>query len=341
MTDTNKVNVIFLDEIDQTFSKAWIELLKESVQASFFHQIHYLKLIQDIFNRKIQLWVVDVGNRFLAGGVLMPSNKFSRILTSPYYVPYMDVLFFEPETEHQANRIMRMSEGYRILKALVEQRVWTADFTFSPESTDLREFIEDSHWNIAPLMTMMVDLMAQPDIMEIIHRSERRQIKNQKVKLHFIHSLDPHEFSNLILSSYQHHNMMPPLSQSELRLWISGLSRLTGVYSAGLTDDDGKLMSGLIYVVFKNKAYFLLGGSRRITGPSFAPYLFYLVYQELKKRGIRYIDLLGGNDKSITKFKIHMGGRPVPYYRISYNKSSLLSKLISFPLQIRKRKRML
>ncbi len=316
MTSAFLPDVISLEEVDANFSSLWVELLKSSTQSSFFHQLHYLKAIRDAFDRPIRLWFHYKGHYLESGGILFPSGFSSGILA--YYLPYQDPLFCSYGNELQANRFIRYMNGYKDFIRLVERSTWFAEFEFSPESYDITEFLYQKRWHAIPRYTFYIEISEPDQILQKIHRDERRQIRNFKIPYTVTQTWESEEFIQLIIASYKRHNTMPPLSVSQMMKWLTSIRYLQGVHFMGLRNQENELVAGLVYVLFKDRAYFLLGGARSVKGPSYTPTLYYLLYKDLYERGIRTVDLLGGMHREIARFKIHIGGEPRVHFRLRY-----------------------
>lgn len=337
MSSDGSFEIIRLSEIDTSFANYWVELIKSSTQSSFFHQLHYLKMLQDVFERDVRLWYQFKGNRFTSGGILFPSKKNTSFIVSPYYLPYNDPLFYEPGKELNVTRTIRISRGMEAFIQFMEKYFSFVELEFSPSTQDVREFLYAPKWDVIPRYTFQINLSFSEKYMDLIHRDERRQIRNFDKSVEIIDSLPEEQFSDLIFQVYHRHQILPPLSRLDLLRWIHGIINLLGVHFVGLENNQKELEAGLLYVTFKKSAYFLLMAARETKGPSYTPYLMYHAVQQIRKKGITLIDLLGGMHKSIAKFKIHMGASPIVHFRVRmihnfpikfiYNLSSIWKKM--------------
>lgn len=334
------VDVVSLDHIDAGFSRYWVELIASSTQSSFFHQLHYLKMIQAVFERPVFLWYVFRKNHLKMGGFFVPSRFFGRILVQPYYLPYSDPLFYEPGDEHFISRISRMEMGLKDFAELIEKHFFLAEMEFSPQTENSRIFLGRRGWEVFPRFTYVVDLWGAGDVMSTFHKAERRQIRKRLDETEICEHVSSEEFTDLIFGSYSRHHQHPPLKKVTMMRWIEGMLGLAGMHFMGLRNRDGQLVSGLVYAIFKDKAYFILQGSVSDKGISFTPLLYYHVYHRLKEEGICMIDLLGGMHPSIAVFKLHVGGVPRMHVRLRFTRnkgSAVLSGLQYFTGKILRR----
>ncbi len=336
-----EIEKIELENVDSSFAQAWVGLVRESPRASFFSQLHYLKIIQHVFNKKIDLWYIRAGDKLRAGGVLFPHHILPRLITNLYYVPYNGILIRELPEEHNTKKIIRRNSVYSSFQKFIKDNYSYANFIFSPEHKDLREFAIKKRWNIKLKYTFYIDISNIDKVYKNIQRGERRRIKNFISKGKNVQSFIPEEFADLIFFSYERHRMLPPVTYQELRSWLLDLQLLSGIHFMGITDENNKLKSGLLWAEFKNRAYFLLTGSDLNDGVSYSPYLFYRVFSLLNERGFTTVDLLGGTHKSVSVFKMHMGGVPEAYYEVLYSQNFLYGLSVHLKEVVSKVKRRL
>ncbi|MCK5077206.1 MAG: hypothetical protein KAR38_12570, partial [Calditrichia bacterium] len=242
-----KVEKISLNNVDSTFAKAWVELLSEAPQASFFSQLHYLTVLQNVFNRKIELWYIMNGDKMRAGGVLFIHPVFKKAITHLYYSPYTGVFIRELPEEHHSKKMIRRNQIYNSFKLFIEKNYSYSHFIFTPDTLDIRELSLSKNWNVKLKYTFNIDISNIDNTLKNIQRGERRRIKNFELEGQEVYTFKADEFAKLIFSSYERHKMLPPLSFKQLKTWLRELQFLRGINFFGITNSNDELQSGLLW----------------------------------------------------------------------------------------------
>ncbi|WP_113662260.1 hypothetical protein [Pedobacter nanyangensis] len=87
---------------------------------------------------------------------------------------------------------------------------------------------------------------------------------------------------------------------------------------------DGGLLSSIIVLIDKHeqKAYFPLIGKIDLAQSGAAAYLYDYAFSQLKKQGIKQVDLYGANMKSIARFKHKFEPELERFFEVEYNHSA-------------------
>lgn len=235
-----------------------------------------------------------------------------------------------PEKLPNWEQLLPLIKAYNIKRAVIEPVEHQNDEELSLWCKKLSSYVSISRSPFLPTKTIRVDLTPSEDkIFQSFSEAKRRAVRRaQKNNLRIEESANIQE---LIKIKNRSGGVFGFIATSGLReLWTSFHPKHAAILLAHSPSPDNRLISGVLLLFWKNRAYYWIAGASGEGKKLFAPTL--LVWEALrlaKKKKYKELDFVGVWDERIpkentswagfTKFKEGFGGVTVYYPLVRFN----------------------
>ena len=308
--------------------KIWDELVEKSPHGTIFHNSSWLSICSNLLNKKLKIYGYFERDHLIGGCSLYiyKLKRFFKMASSRIGMsPYGGVVLAQSpssklrEQEHIYRNIIRC-----LSSAFDTEHFAHVKITNSPDFIDIRPFTWngwDSKVYYAYYFNLGSDI--EKNISKKVRNTVRKAIKNNIT----IRKLsDATIYYELFSMTFERQNLNPPVTKEFLETMIELLnSKNTGEMWIAETS-SGEVASAEIVIWDNKRAYRWSAASHtdfKDTGAT--SLLLYEIFQDLKNRGFKEINLMAANTSHLTKFISSFNSKLVPYYGVK--KSSIKFKV--------------
>lgn len=319
-----KMSDIEVRELGNSEYILWDELVEKSPHGTIFHNSDWLAVCRDVLNEDLKIYGCFQKDELIGGCSLFIKNVagIMKIASSTCKLtPYGGVVL-APST---STKVREREQTHRdIIKSLCDafdnEHFDHIQITNSSDFFDIRPFIWNG-WNSSILYAYYFNLGG--DIESNISKKARESIKQaNRNSISINNSKDFSIFYDLFSMTFERQNLKPPVTKEFFTSIIDLLKskNIGGMWVAETS--SGELASALIILWDNKRSYAWANGS----DPSFreaAPnsLLYSRVFQDLKNKGFKEINLMSANIPRLAKFMSSLNPKLVPYYTVE--KSSI------------------
>lgn len=331
--EKNPRNVSVVEITKDNFT-LWDALVDKSPQGTIFHSSDWINKCASLLNKKYLFLGCFENDELIGGCSLFITRSFkyfhfasSWILLSPYggfLLPFHD------STKVRLREIQNNLIISSIIDKISSYGFLHVNIVNSPEFLDVRP-ITRLGWRPSIYYTYVFPLTVE--VSDYISKNVRRSIrKAEDMKVSCSKTHDIESYWELTLNTYQKQDQNPPFSKNYLKeLFDMVVQKQKGEMWFAKTASDEIVSGEIIIWDSKMTAYRLSAASDASLNKTGAPsLLLFTIFQDLKKRGFKKINLMGGNVPHIGHFISSFNPELVPYYGLqqSCNTYKLVRSLL-------------
>jgi len=309
---TKTTDIQYLDKKDFPL---WDELVKNSLQGTFFCESTWLQILEEVYNRPLKMIVCKRNQEIVAGIPFFENKKlFWKLITPVFLLPFNGPIFKSSQDTKPQKIIADQIEYVKDLLTHLEEEYKLIQLNTHQNLNDFRAF-KWRDFQTEPEHTYICKLEKWQTLVAGFNQSLRKKI--QKAKDHgyeFFQSDDIDLFSDLYLSSYKRHGKIPPISIENFKILILKIIALPNV-NLYLIKKEETVLAGRIVLEDKETIYDLLAGNNDETGLA-SPLLVAEIMKNYTGK-FRYFDFMGADHPEIEKFKRAFGGKLVNLFRVN------------------------
>lgn len=296
----------------------WDNLVSNSDYGTLFHKIGWLKICEESFDKKLEIYGCFKNEKLIGGYALFIEKYqiFTRAVATCSTTPYGGVLIRKSmSTKVREQESFRNNVLKSILNNLKMQKLDRIIIHNSPQFIDIRQFTYNN-WNTLVKYTYYFDLTL--NIEDTLSKEMKQTIKKAQQNDIRINKENNHElFYTLYRSTYENQGIKIPASSDFFKKVIEYIE-LTGngqMWIARTSTED--VASAEIILWDKDQAYrWTAGSNNQLKSTGSTSLLLYNILVDLKNNRFKTIDLMGGNIPKLSKFISSFNPKLVPYYSL-------------------------
>jgi lipid II:glycine glycyltransferase (peptidoglycan interpeptide bridge formation enzyme) len=306
-------------ELKKDEYKLWNDLVESSPHGTIFHNSDWLTTCSELLNKRLKIYGC-FENEELVGGCSLYIYKLKRFFKTASSIiemtPYGGVVLSQSPSSKVREQEQTYSNIIKLLcNAFDNEHFDHIQITNSPDFVDIRPFTWNG-WDSKIHYTYYFNLEndVEKNISKNVRWSIRKAIKNNITikKLN-----NPSTYYELFSMTFKRQSLKPPITKEFLEKMIDILkTKNTGEMWIAETS-SGEVASAEIVIWDNKRAYRWSAASHtnfKDTGAT--SLLLYEIFQDLKNRGFKEINLMAANTPHLTKFISSFNPRLVPYYSI-------------------------
>lgn len=302
----------------------WDNLVSSALDTTVYHDRRWLKIISQVFNRhECFVGYFDEGN-LLAGIPLTYKHAFGFALATRHTLLQYNQPLFQPDLSSEDRHSILRS----MLKFLESSFDVVSITTNSDDSSKMNSF-----WQMKDLVTHHIEITDDDIMYNRMDHDVRRHIQLARhAGLTFHNECDFHDLYRLVSASYDRHNLLPPICETEsIALCESAFSSNIGQFYS-LHDEYGNVISAAFILRYRVTCYgVLLGTDLKWMNVGATQYLLWEICCALsQEKTITRFDLCGGNLASIGRFFSSMSAKRVTYKVHEFYSHAWLKWLMHF-----------
>ena len=317
---------IEIKEIKKEDYGLWDELVEKSPQGTIFHSSDWSSTCAKSSNKKLKIYGCFENDQLVAGCLFYIYKKgLFKIASSVIAAtPYGGIVLAEPRTKDIRKQEKNISDIIGSLcTAFKNEHFDYIQLVNSPDFIDIRPFTWNG-WKSDIHYTYYLDLnnfekKISKDARWTINKAIKSGITTEK-------SGDISLFYDLFRETYLRQNLKPPVSEDFFRNIFNLLQNQNKGEMWIAKTKSGEVAAAEIIVYDNRRAYRWSAAAHtelRKTGAT--PLLLYEIFQYLKERGFKEINLMAANTPHLAKFIAQFNPKLVPYYGVE--KKTALAKI--------------
>ena len=318
---------IEIRELKKDEYKMWDELVEKSPHGTIFHSSSWLTIHNELLNKKLKIYGC-FENEELVGGcsLYIYKSRFFKMASSTIEMtPYGGVVL----EESPSSKVREQEQTYRdIIESLCNvfdnEHFYHIYITNSPDFVDIRPFTWngwDSKIHYAYYFNLENEI--EKSVSKKVRNTVRKAIKNNITIKKLNNST---VFYELFSMTFTRQKLKLPVTKNFFEKIFDLLEAKQFGEMWIAETPSGEVASAEIVIWDTKKAYRWTAASHtdfKDTGAT--SLLLYEIFQDLKNRGFKEINLMAANTPHLTKFISSFNPRLVPYYEIE--KSSTKYKI--------------
>jgi len=309
---------IYVRELKKNEYEMWDALVENSHHGTIFHSSDWITTCSELLNKKLKIFGC-FENEDLVGGcsLYVYKSKFFKTASSTIgMTPYGGFVL----AQSSSTKVREQEQTYsNIIKSLCNafdnKHFDHIQITNSPDFIDVRPFI----WNgwgdrIMYAYYLNLDTDIEKNISKNVRRSIRKAIKNN-ITIKKLNS--PSIYYELFSMTFKRQNLNPPVTK-EFLVKIIDLLKTKNAGEMWIAETPSGDVASAEIVIWDNKrAYRWSAASHtdfKDTGAT--SLLLYEIFQDLKKKGFKEINLMAANTPQLTKFISSFNPKLVPYFAV-------------------------
>jgi hypothetical protein len=321
----DKMSEIEVRELKKDEYKIWDELVEKSPHGTIFHNSSWLTIHNELLNKKLKIYGCFENEELVSGcSLYVYKSRFFKTASSTIEMtPYGGVVL----AQLPSSKVREQEQTYRdIIKSLCivfdNEHFDHIQITNSPDFMDIRPFTWngwDSWIHYAYYFNLGNEI--EKSVSKKARNTVRKAIKNNIA----IEKLsNPSVFYKLFSITFERQNLKSPVTEKFFENMIDMLeSKNVGEMWIAETP-SGEVASAEIVIWDNKRAYRWTAASHtdfKETGAT--SLLLYEIFQDLKKKGFKEINLMAANTPQLAKFISSFNPKLVPYYSVE-KKTSLV-----------------
>ena len=306
-------------ELELSEYKLWDDLVKESPHGTVFHTSDWLAICRDVLNKNLKIYGC-FQNEELIGGCSLFINKFKGLFTiassTCKMTPYGGIVFKEfPSTKVREQELLKNNIIQVVLKNIKNEKLDHVVLSNSPDFIDIRQFIY-SKWTPDVKYAYYFDL--KNDIWDRLSKNVRRTVrKSEKNGVIIRKENNIKVYNELFKITFEKQNLNIPVSFSFFEKMLDMLTsnNCGEMWIAELP--SGEPISAEIVTWDNRRAYrWSAASNNKFKDIGSTSLLLYTIFQDLKNRDFKEINLMAANTPHLTKFISSFNPELVPYYTL-------------------------
>ena len=307
----------------------WDELVEKSPHGTIFHNSEWITTCSKLLDKKLSIFGCFKNDQLIGGCSLFINNKlkfFKTASSTTLMTPYGGVILSQSQSSKVREKEHANSSIIKSLLDVFNNNFHSIIITNPPEFVDVRPFIWNG-WNSNILYTYYFNL--EKDIEKSISKNVRWSIKKAiKNGITIKKSSDTSLYYDLFSMTFKRQNLNPPVTKEFLEKMIN-LLRSKNMGEMWIAETPtGEIASAEIIIWDNKRAYRWSAASHtdlKSTGST--SLILYEIFQDLKNRGFKEINLMAANTPHLAKFISSFNPELVPYYVVE--KTSPFFKLFT------------
>lgn len=314
-----KMSDIEVRELGNSEYRLWDELVEKSPHGTIFHNSDWLAVCRDVLNEDLKIYGCFQKEKLIGGCSLFIKNVagIMKVASSTCKMtPYGGVVLAPSAStkvreQEQTHREIIMA----LCNAFDNEHFDHIQIVNSPDFVDIRPFTWN-RWNSSINYAYYFDLVGE--IESNISKKARESIKQaNRNSISINNSKDFSIFYDLFSMTFKRQNLKPPVTKEFFSSIIVLLKskNIGGLWVAKTS--SGELASALIILWDNKRSYAWANGSDtsfRQAAPN--SLLYSIVFQDLKNKGFKEINLMSANTPRLAKFMSSLNPKLVPYYTV-------------------------
>lgn len=314
--------------LDEGEFREWDDLVDGSMQGTVFLHTDWLSVSSQAQNKSLKLFGCFKGQDLIAGCPVFfyrDRKVFRAASSSATMMPYGGIIL----ANSSGGSIRRQAQNYNavveaLCRSLYAERCHSLRITLSPDLIDIRPFVW-AGWSGRVRYTYYLDL--DGDFERSISKSARQSTKKAREGgFEVLSCKDPDLFYQLFTEMFREQDLKPPVKRSFFQAVIELID------SKGIGDmrvakaPTGEAAAASIVLWDEHRAYAWAHVSRQ-SFKKWEPHalLFDNTFRSLLERGLKEVNLMGGNAPRFTNYVLKYHPRLMPYY--SVEKKDVLFRL--------------
>ena len=337
-TRGNKMLDTEVRELKKHECPIWDELVEKSLHGTIFHSSAWLTLCSELSNKKLKIYGCFRKDQLIGGCSFYTFKKgfFKIASTAIGMSPYGGVVL----AQSPSSNVRKQEQTYsNIIKSLCspfdDEHFYYIRLINSPGFTDIRPFVWNG-WDGKIYYAYYFNL--EGDIEKTVSKNVRNTIRKAIKGDITIKKLNDHSiFYDLFSMTFKRQNRNPPVTKEFFEKIIDLLkSKNTGEMWIAKTP-SGEAVSAEIVIWDNKRAYRWAAASHtKFKGTGATSLLLYEIFQDLKNRGFKEINLMAANTPHLANFVSSFNPKLVPYYSIE--KKTYITKIAEITYRTVKRK---
>ena len=303
-------------ELESSEYKLWDDLVEQSPHGTIFHTSDWLTLCKDA-NNELKIYGC-FKNEELVGGCSLLIHKFKRIINIASSTCKMTPYGGFALKQFPNNKVREQESLHNAIIEALQIYIKIKKFDYislsnSPDFKDIRPFAYNK-WTPNVKYTYYFDLTndiwgsLSKDVRWTIKKAEKNEVVIRK-------DGNPKVYNELFKMTFEKQNLIPPVS---LGFFENMLNMLTSNNSGEMWVAEmpsGEPIAAEIVTWDNKRAYRWSAASNdkfKDIGPT--SFLLYTIFQNLKSRDFKEINLMAANTPHLTKFISSFNPKLVPYY---------------------------
>ncbi|MGM0529515.1 MAG: GNAT family N-acetyltransferase [Bacteroidota bacterium] len=300
----------------------WDEFVEKSEHGSIFHKSIWTKSIKqsDSFTNIDIIGCFNKDGEILAGALLTWKRVLYsfKVVTPPYATSFSGILIKERDSDFLSKKESYRFELLEALLDFMEKKYDSITFIFPNTFFDLR-VLNWRNYNLNMLYTYKGDLTKVTDNM-FLPAIRRRIKKAEKLDYSIKDDKDDDHLNvvfDLISKSYKRQNHIFRFTKNEFIRFCKSDDFKDNILIYSIWQANTPV-SAIVILKDQDKAYYwLAGGDHTLFDTGLNQLLLWKVIEILKSKGVRWLDLVGANTPSISRYKSGYNFDLQPYYLVS------------------------
>jgi hypothetical protein len=306
---------IIVRDLKREEYKLWDNLVEHSPHGTIFHESNWLSTCEELLNKKLKIYGCFENNKLVGGCSLYIHKKlFFKMASSIIEMtPYGGVILSQSpssKVREQEQRYNNIIES--LIKSVSAERFDNIRLVNSPDVVDVRPFVWRD-WNSKIFYTYYLNLdnnSISKDARWTMNRALKNNIIVEKAE-------DISVFYELFKETFLRQGLKPPASYRFFNEIYNMLQRQNRGEMWIARTKSGEAAASEIIVYDNKRAYRWSAASHTDLRKTGAPTLLLCeIFQDLKKRGFKEINLMAANTPQLTKFITSFNPKLVPYYSL-------------------------
>jgi hypothetical protein len=323
MGKSNPASPYYTRLLQSTDRPSWNRLFTDSPFRTPFADPVYGQQVALALNRTMEFVGVFEDDQ-LIGGVQLCVKKTGPFRTAhvPAFTSFTPILFEQALPESQLHD--QTSPLDALLNDL-QTRYASTHLHLPPAWSDMRTF-QWNGWSVRPLYTYQVDLTNADSLQSNWSTGTRRLFRQAETDYDVDETTEADAVVTWVGRSYERQERKLPVEPHRLKSLIMNLQQAGLVRIFTATKKTGSTPEAALALLHdETTAYYWVAGS---TPGAAMTILLGRVFDRLQQDGFKTFDFVGANTPSIAEFKRRFGSMLIPYYRATFERSTL-TRLIS------------
>jgi hypothetical protein len=315
----------------------WDQLLEKSPQSELYHTSHWLRIAEKHTNTELFLLLAVEGSEIIGGIPLFLHRKYrgvlKRLMSPPYEsltnISNLGPVFANYDDLKQNKKDSRLKGFQSSFDEYVNSKIRPAftDIMTTPSLTDIRPF-QWAGYSIKPLYTYIGDIRDKELNRKRIAKKSRDGITKMETSGIEVQEgrLEDYKYVyNSVFERYKEQNIKIKIPWQYLldiynEFYPNNLRIFIALYQQ-------EIIGGCICLIYKDKLTTWMGGvGARLRGLPGNTFLHWKIIEWAADQGVKYFDLMGANNSTISDFKSEFGFELKIYFNIT--KASLKYKTL-------------
>lgn len=316
-------------ELDNLEYGLWDELVEKSPYGTIFHNSDWLAICRDVLNKNLKIYGCFQNDELIGGCSLFIKKMagiFKMASSACEMTPYGGFIIKQsPSTKVREQELLYNAIIESFQKYVKVKKFNHLSLVNSPDFKDIRQFIYNK-WTPDVKYAYYFDL--RNDIWDSLSKNVRWTVrKADKSGVVIRKETNSKVYNELFKMTFEKQNLIPPVSLNFFKkiLDVLILKKFGEMWIAEMP--SGEPISAEIITWDNKRAYrWSAASNHKLKDTGSTSLLLYTIFQDLKSRDFKEINLMAANTPHLAKFISSFNPKLVPYYRME--KSSIKFKIL-------------